>query len=137
MRDNPGVTGRGAALPSRACLLLAVLIVAGSCTLRAQNKTGPAGVFRPQKTAVTWAKHAHQGFSMRLWLSNQMEMGRQAWNDGGIVPPEPCSDQGIGLEYPAGSCIEHLFGAGPWIAGIVDGTRTVSEPVRGDASSIS
>jgi hypothetical protein len=74
-------------------------------------------------TGVTWAKHIKQGFSMKVWLSNQMALGIEAW-DPNPVPVENCG-VGIGLEYPIGACIEHIFGAGPLIAGIVNGTRRV------------
>jgi hypothetical protein len=75
------------------------------------------------KTAVNYAKHAVQGFDMRVWISNQMSIGLEAF-DGGFIPAglEPR----YGLEYPAGSGIEHVYGAGPMIGGIVDGTRRVS-----------
>jgi hypothetical protein len=79
------------------------------------------------KTAVTYAKRAIQGFDMRVWISNQMTMGQEAW-DGNYQTQNPP----YGLEYPAGSGVEHVFGAGPWIGGIVDGTRRVSEGYNGD-----
>ncbi|HLF13372.1 MAG TPA: hypothetical protein VI932_00600 [Bacteroidota bacterium] len=79
------------------------------------------------KTAVNYAKRAVQGFDMRVWISNQMTMGQEAW-DGNYQSQNPP----YGLEYPAGSGIEHVFGAGPWIGGIVDGTRRVSEGYNGD-----
>ncbi|HLF14198.1 MAG TPA: hypothetical protein VI932_04860 [Bacteroidota bacterium] len=77
----------------------------------------------PSETNVNYAKRALQGFDMRVWISNQMTIGQQVW-DGGIPP--------IGLEYPLGSGIEHVFGGGPWIGGIVDGARRVSEGYNGD-----
>lgn len=81
------------------------------------------------KTSVAWAKQVNQGFSMRIWLSNQMAMGLQAWDLGSL--PLPTGPQG-GLIYPAESDIEHLYGAGPWIGGIVNGARRVSEGYNGD-----
>ncbi|HYQ85803.1 MAG TPA: fibronectin type III domain-containing protein [Bacteroidota bacterium] len=80
---------------------------------------------------VSWAKHALQGFNMKLWMSNQIALGIQAW-DPYPVPPGNCGFPGIGLEYPAGSCIEHLYGAGPWIGAIVNGVRRVTEGYNGD-----
>ncbi|HLF13688.1 MAG TPA: hypothetical protein VI932_02205, partial [Bacteroidota bacterium] len=76
------------------------------------------------KTAVNYAKHAVQGFDMRLWISNQMTIGLEAF-DGAFIPAglEPR----YGLEYPAGSGVEHVYGAGPMIGGIVDGSRRVSQ----------
>ena len=91
------------------------------------------GGFSAHKGQVSWAKRYKQGCNMKLWISSQLEMGTQAWNDGGILPPEPCTAAGIGMDYPVGACIEHLFGGGPWIGGIIDGTRRVSEGYNGDA----
>lgn len=79
---------------------------------------------------VPWSKKVHQGYSLKVWLSNAMTMGIQAW-DPSPVPLEDCS-VGIGAEYPGGSCIEHLFGAGPWIGGIINGRRYVDEGYNGD-----
>ena len=50
--------------------------------------------------------------------------------DGDCIPQNPQ----YGLEYPAGSGIEHVYGAGPWIGGIVDGTRRVSEGYNGNSA---
>lgn len=79
------------------------------------------------KTAVTFAQRIKQGFNMRVWLSNQMTMGGQAWD----TDPNRTPD-GYGLEYPAGSGIEHVYGGGPWFGGIVNGVRHVSEGYNGD-----
>jgi hypothetical protein len=85
---------------------------------------------------VSWAKHALQGFNMKVWLSNQMTLGSLAWDPGFSastqVPPSDCGDIGLGLEYPVGSCIDHLSGAGPWIGGKIDGVRHVDEGYNGD-----
>ncbi len=88
---------------------------------------------RPMKAAagVNWAKHFQQGYSLKVWLSNQMAMGIEAW-DPYSVPPNECSDPGIGMEYPAGNCVEHLYGAAPMIGGIINGTRYVTEGYNGD-----
>lgn len=78
------------------------------------------------KTTVNWAQRIKQGFNMRVWLSNQMTMGLQAWDgDASRVP------DGFGLEYPAGSGVEHVYGAGPRIGGIVDDAIRVSEGYNG------
>ncbi len=79
------------------------------------------------KVAVNYAKRTLQGFDLRVWISNQMTFGQEAW-DGAIQSHTPP----YGMEYPAGSGIEHVFGAGPWIGGIVDGSRRVSEGYNGD-----
>ena len=80
---------------------------------------------------VTWSKHYQAGFNLKVWLSNQMAMGIEAW-DPFAVPPNTCATPGIGMEYPAGSCIEHLFGAGPCIGGFVNGVRHVTAAYNGD-----
>lgn len=87
----------------------------------------------PLKTSVNWAKRAVQGYNMQVWLSNQMAMGLQAWDagDGEQIPIPPP----FGLEYPVGSLVEHVYGAGPWIGGIVNGSRRVSEGYNGSSAN--
>jgi hypothetical protein len=60
-----------------------------------------------------------QGFTMNVWLGNNATIGEGAFSD--FSPPGK-----IGLEYPVGSGIEHLFGAGLWIGTIVDTARSGS-----------
>jgi hypothetical protein len=76
---------------------------------------------------LSYAKRALQGFTMRMWISNQMTIGQQAWDNfvQSQTPP-------YGLEYPYASGVEHLFGAGIWVGGIVDGVRHVSEGYNSD-----
>jgi hypothetical protein len=62
-----------------------------------------------------------QGFSMRLWLDNRGVMGRQAYP--GTIPTHA-----LGLEYPVGTNIEHLFGGGVWIGGLLDTSTTGTSP---------
>ncbi len=85
---------------------------------------------------VSWAKHILQGFNMRIWLTNQIAFGLEAWDPNfspaSQVPPGDCGDIGIGLEYPVGGCVEHMFGGGPWIGGLVNGVRRVDESYNGD-----
>ncbi len=81
-------------------------------------------------SSATWAKKVLQGYSLKVWLSNQMTIGIQAW-DPYPVPPTGCS-VGVGMEYPAGSCVEHLYGAGPWFGGLVNGVRHVDQGYNGD-----
>jgi hypothetical protein len=77
-------------------------------------------------SSTPWVKHYRQGYSMRIWLSNQMLMGEESWEPYS-VPSDGCgSNQGIGLEYPVGSCIEHLFAGEPWVGGIINGVPVVS-----------
>ncbi|MBI5020696.1 MAG: T9SS type A sorting domain-containing protein [Ignavibacteriales bacterium] len=77
----------------------------------------------PSQVTVAWAKRALQGFDMKVWISNQMVLGLQAWD--GTTP------DGFGLEYPTGSGIEHLYGAGPWIGAMIDGVARVTEGYNG------
>ena len=79
--------------------------------------------------AASWAKRYKQGCSMKVWLNNALSMGYSAWLSPwsySVPPSEPCSHLGIGMDYPDGGCIEHVFGAAPFIGGIVDGVRRVS-----------
>ncbi len=77
-----------------------------------------------QNTNVNWAQRALQGYNMRVWISNQIKMGLQAWDCGSqdCIPVEPH----MGLEYPAGSGVEHLYGLGIRIGGKVNGAIHVS-----------
>jgi hypothetical protein len=86
---------------------------------------------RPSQTAVAYAKRAVQGFGMQMWLTNQMCFGLQAWDLGG--PPLP-QDPQFGLQYPIDRPIEHLFGAGVWFGGLVDGVRRVTEGYEGETA---
>ncbi len=65
-----------------------------------------------------------QGYGMKLWMNNWLILGNAALPEG---IPSTCWGNGVGFEYPVGSCIEHLYGAGPVIGGIIDGVRYVSE----------
>ncbi len=82
-------------------------------------------------TGPAWTKFFHQGFNMKMWISNTMTFGCEATEGecGGIGPDGQTL---IGLEYPIGSGIEHLFGGGPWIGGLVNGVRHVDEGYNGD-----
>lgn len=68
------------------------------------------------------------GYSMKMQIDNRGVMGRQAYPGG-----SPATSTGLlGLEYPVGQSFEHLFGAGVWIAGLLDTARVgTSPPVRG------
>jgi len=110
-------------------VILAVLLTipAGAWAGVRPDLAKKGGAPNLSKVAVNYAKRAIQGFDLRVWISNQMTMGQQAW-DGNYTTQDPP----YGMEYPAGSGIEHVYGAGPWIGGIVDGTRRVSEGYNGD-----
>ena len=72
-----------------------------------------------------------QGSDIRIWLSNYGPMGAAAWG----LSPAPittCPFGGIGLEHPVGTCVEHLYGAGPAIGGTILGTPVVSQAYNTD-----
>src|SRR5436309_735259 len=124
---------KGSSLMKRSFLLLMLGIISlsvgiGVVANRSKNESGLEKVANP----VSWSKKAHQGFSMKMWINNQLAMGIEAWGGGGgSVPNEGCGI-GVGCDYPAGSasCIEHLFGAGPIIGGMIAGRRYVTEAYR-------
>lgn len=114
-----------------------------SVLAQAQKNIGPHSLAKTE--GVSWAKKIKQGFTMRLFMSNQLTMGQAAWLPS--APPRGDCNGGagvgeIGLEYPVGSglCLEHLYGAGPMIGGLVydpaTGTyvRRVSEGYNGTDS---
>ena len=101
------------------------IIIFGVVTLT-QSGTKKHKTDRLSKVTFNFAERVKQGFNMRVWLSNQMCMGLQAWDgDAGVVP------DGFGMEYPTGSGVEHLYGAGPRIGGIIDGGIRVTEGYNG------
>src|SRR5260221_8066089 len=119
----------------RSLILILFGIIASTTSLSSDRKHGSVGQKGNQsvddmESGVSWAKHVLQGFNMRIWLSNQIAFGVEAW-DPDFVPPGDCG-VGIGLEYPAGSCVEHMYGGGPWIGGLIDGVRRVDESYNGD-----
>jgi hypothetical protein len=85
---------------------------------------------KSNKVTVNFADRRVQGFNMRVWLSNQMTMGLEAWDvyAGGQLPEDPR----FGMEYPAGSGVEHIYGAGPRLGGKVDGVIHVDEGYNGN-----
>ena len=111
---------------SALCLVVLVCMTSMSAGVNPKNR-GTLG--KPGET-VSFARRALQGFNMRVWLSNKMTMGIQAWDvqTGAQMPYEPH----LGLEYPLGQPIEHLYGAGPWFGGKVDGIIHVDEGYNGD-----
>ena len=83
----------------------------------------------PAEVTVLWAKRALQGFNLRVWLSNQMVLGLQAWDCdwGDCIPAYPS----LGAEFPRFTYIEHLYAAAPWIGAIVNGKAVVTEGYDG------
>src|SRR5947207_2628124 len=126
----------------RLCLFL-ILTLTATRTLSAQDRKKSTAYPLAKSAGVAWAKQALQGFSMKLWISNQLMMGQAAWFP--FTPPTDgeCGTSsaggGIGAIYQVGTsgCIEHLYGAGPMIGGLLydpeSGTsvRRVSEGYNG------
>src|SRR5258706_10758035 len=95
-------------------LLLTVAMLSANAADKATFDFSRSGTRKLGKSAqVAWAKKVQQGFNMKVWLSNQIAMGIEAW-DPSNVPKDDCADPGIGMQYPVGSCVEHLFGAAPF-----------------------
>ena len=101
-------------------ILAALIVQVPHESLRAQEDTPPASanprvetsnpLFRPQHQTL------EQGFDIRTWLSNGASIGQTAfWTDLTGAPPNL-----YGFEYPQGSGIEHLLGAGVWVGALVD-----------------
>jgi hypothetical protein len=80
-----------------------------------------------ENQVVAWVQRLLQGYDIKVWLSNKMTSGMQAW-DASSSEEVP---NGYGFEYPAGSGIEHLFGGGPRLGAIVDGVIRVDEAYNG------
>jgi hypothetical protein len=71
---------------------------------------------------VDWEK---QGFSMKMWMDNKGLFGIQAFQEGN-GPTDS-----LGLEYPVGTNIEHLFGGGIWVGGFLDTSASgTSAPLK-------
>jgi hypothetical protein len=96
-------------------LLLCSLVISFQVIAANKTKTTGAGSkFDLAKANANQIQRIKQGFSMKVWMSNRAALGIAAW-DINSNPPD-----GVGLEYPQNSRIEHLFGGGPWIGAIVD-----------------
>jgi len=102
-------------------IIVVILSFAGTPTKKKQN-----GDREQSNVMYNFAERVKQGFNMRVWLSNQMALGLEAWDGGAESVPD-----GIGLEYPAGSLVEHLYGAGPRLGAIIDGGIRVTEGYNG------
>ena len=114
-------------LEMKRCAIILLMVAVGIGSTYAADDVRSSRGSLDKSAGVTWSKKALQGFSMRVYLSNQLAMGIQAFGPN-LPPPGDCGD-GIGLEYPAGSssCIEHLYGAGPLVGGKINGSPRVSE----------
>lgn len=81
-----------------------------------------------QGTVNAQIRHQAQkhGFSMRMWINNVGAMGRVAVPPFRPTPGPPLDS--LGLEYPIGQPVEHLFGGGLWIGGLLDTARVGTSP---------
>ncbi len=87
----------------------------------------------PNNASVSWLNKFRQGFSLKIWMGQNLMLGAQAWD--GNVPADACGTTGLGAVYPPNSCNELLYGAGPMIGGIIDGVRKVSQAYNGNTGS--
>ena len=63
---------------------------------------------------------AVQGFAMKIRISNVGSIGHVATYPFNAGNPGNAPAESLGLEYPLGQRIEHLYGGGVWIGGLVD-----------------
>ncbi len=99
------------------CLLASILLsVQGSASDKSKFHFNKEGGYEKTAAPTPWTKILRQGFGMKVIMNNEMILGNQAISDVAA----------IGLDYPAGSNTEHLFGGGPVIGGIWNGQRRVS-----------
>lgn len=87
-------------------MVLLMLTILGSTTLNAQRRYD----------------FVKQGFSMKLQMNNLGAFGRVAYPPFSVNPNPPAAES-LGLEYPLGQDIEHVYGGGLWIGGKVDTSR--------------
>ncbi len=110
-------------------LILLLVLMSQGLAGKHSEPTRTKGPYMLSEVTVSWAKQALQGFNLKIWISNQMTLGLQAWGcgSGDCIPVPPH----FGAEYPIGSGIEHLYGAGPWIGAKIDGISKVTEGYNG------
>ncbi len=79
----------------------------------------------------SWVKRISIGTKeMTLWMSNDLVLGKQAFH-GNAPSDSSCNNVPVGWGYPNVACIEHLFGGGPFIGGIINGVPHVSTAYDG------
>ncbi|TAK61476.1 MAG: hypothetical protein EPO24_05755 [Bacteroidetes bacterium] len=106
-------------------LVLLTLVV--SAPLLSQKKKSVLAQQATMGNAVQYPQSIRQGFTMRVWMNDRLTFGSEAAGWDNKPPSDENEASRIGLEYPIGSGIEHLFAAGPYIGGIINGVRYVSE----------
>ena len=80
------------------------------------------------------ASRAIQGSSLRVWFSNEMTFGRTTFD---ATPPWNIAygpGAILGMSDDRNDSIEHLFGAGPWIGGIINGAPRVLSAYSSEGS---
>jgi len=120
----PGVLSAGCST------LLCLSVSVGQASAGAGNR---GGVTSPgTANSVNYLQTAIHGAELRLWINNRMSLGRQAFDDpfenGAVSWP----GLGLGMQYGRDENIEHLFGAGPWIGGLVNGITYVLQGYSSD-----
>jgi hypothetical protein len=105
--------------------LLVLYVVVISQVLFAQQAKQKTYARSQNNAPVPFSNAFRQGFSLKIWMGQNLMLGSQAWD--GNVPADPCGTTGLGAVYPPNSCDELLYGAGPVIGGIIDGVPRVSE----------
>ncbi|MBI3195616.1 MAG: hypothetical protein HYZ34_14285, partial [Ignavibacteriae bacterium] len=115
------------------CVIVVLVLFFSSLLITSEKHPKKGDIRSTEKTVVSWAKRAYQGFNLRMWLSNQSTVGIGAWD--GDVPVDYVVNcgYGIGVSYPYTSCVEHVYGAGPIIGAKIDGVRYVTEGYNGNA----
>ncbi len=66
-------------------------------------------------------RRTKQGYSMRVCFDNKGVFGKTAYSN------NPASDS-IGVEYPIGNRVDHLWGAGLWVGGKLDTSSAGNGP---------
>ncbi len=108
--------GTMAVYDSRPAILSVFLVVVAApapAGVRPDPPGGRAGSRAPSGAQVVGDLQIKQGYHLKAWIGSNGTIGQGAFDN--FLPPD-----GIGMEYPVGSVIEHLYGAGIWIGAIVD-----------------
>jgi hypothetical protein len=105
--------------PLRLAFLIVVILnitVGGNDHSKIKNGT-------PQLTNVNYwiTKKIEQGFNLRVWMNNVMTFGSSVWGSVDDIP------DGIGMKYPSGTAIEHLYSGGALLGAIINGVPRVDD----------
>ncbi len=129
MRDIVNGVGR--------CGLRAILVIVMYTAIDAPMRAQPGGPAPGRKDVVSSPSASHaqrslQGSSVRVWFSNEMTFGRTTFN--ALPPPDRgyFFDATLGMGVGRDDSVEHLFGAGPWIGGLINGVPRVLTAYNSD-----